>query len=234
MPPRSQCPRCHAPLSLPADCCQACGYLLTEVEARSPFDDASDLDFDADRSGPGLTATLLPPPTAVPVSDGTGLDPTPPPSPTAAAGREGESQDEARLASLLGQIAAQSHFEERYEVRGRLNMGGMGGIFRAYDRVLRREVAVKMMHEGLRDAEAEARGQFLKEARVGARLLHPHVLPVFDLGVNRPGQIYFTMRLVDGGSLKDCLDALDRAAGTRLIAYHRYWAGPSIIQSPFQ
>jgi serine/threonine protein kinase len=87
----------------------------------------------------------------------------------------------------LGQIAAQSHFEERYELRGTLAHGGMGQIYRAYDRILRREVAIKMMREKVGSDTPAIRGQFLKEARVGGRLLHPHILAVFDLGVNRSG-----------------------------------------------
>ena len=70
------------------------------------------------------------------------------------------------------------------------------------------------------DSETPAiRGQFLKEARVGGRLLHPNILAVFDLGVNRSKQIYYTMRLVDGASLQQCLDALDKGVVTKLISY---------------
>jgi serine/threonine-protein kinase len=89
----------------------------------------------------------------------------------------------------------------------------MGQICHAYDRIIRREVAIKMMRESYGHGTAAIRGQFLKEARVGGRLLHPHILAVFDLGVNRSGQIYYTMRLVDGDSLQRCLDSLDKGAG---------------------
>jgi serine/threonine protein kinase len=130
-----------------------------------------------------------------------------------------QEDDGARVEHLLRQIAAQSHFEERYEVRGTLASGGMGQIFRAYDRILHREVAIKMMRESLSSDTPAIRGQFLKEARVGGRLLHPHILAVFDLGVNRSGQIYYTMRLVDGASFQNCLDSLDRGVATKLVAY---------------
>jgi serine/threonine-protein kinase len=124
-----------------------------------------------------------------------------------------------KVERLLDLIAAQSHFEERYEVRGTLAEGGMGQIFRAYDRILRRDVAVKMMKERLEFGDPAIRGQFLKEARIGGRLLHPNILAVFDLGVNRSHQIYYTMRLVDGASLQSCLDALDKGVITKMIAY---------------
>lgn len=125
----------------------------------------------------------------------------------------------ANVERLLGQIAAQSHFEERYELRGTLASGGMGRIYRAYDRILRREVAVKMMRESHGPETAAIRGQFLKEARVGGRLLHPHILAVFDLGVSRSRQIYYTMRLVDGASLQHCLDSLDKGVATKFVSY---------------
>lgn len=126
-------------------------------------------------------------------------------------------EDAARIEKLLGQIAAQSHFEERYEVRGLLAQGGMGMIHSAYDRILRRQVAIKMTQ--YESAGAALRGQFLKEARVGGRLLHPNILAVFDLGVNRSGQIYYTMRLVAGASLQQCCDSLDSGIATMLGAF---------------
>jgi serine/threonine protein kinase len=127
-----------------------------------------------------------------------------------------QEDESARVYRLLEHIKSQSHFEERYEVRGRLAQGGMGQIYHAYDRILRREVAVKMMRESYGSEAAAIRGQFLKEARVGGRLLHPHILAVFDLGVNRSGQVYYTMRLVDGDSLQHCLDSLDK--GVALVS----------------
>jgi predicted Ser/Thr protein kinase len=127
------------------------------------------------------------------------------------------SEDATRVERLLDQIAVQSHFEERYELRNLLAKGGMGEIYRAYDRILRREVAIKMCRLELQGSEdAPIRGQFLKEARVGGRLLHPNVLAVFDLGVNRARQIYYTMRLVSGASLQHFLDSL---VATKLVSY---------------
>lgn len=126
--------------------------------------------------------------------------------------------DAEKVERLLSRIASQSHFEERYQILSAMDRGGMGVIRRAFDHILRREVAIKMMHDGIESSVA-VRGQFLKEARIGARLLHPHILPVFDLGVNKAGQIYYTMRLVDGASLGDCLLSLDKAVGTKLVAY---------------
>lgn len=97
----------------------------------------------------------------------------------------------------------------------------MGRVYRGYDQILRREVAIKMMYErhGESLESAALRGQFLKEAHVGGRLLHPNILSVFDLGVNRAGRIYYTMRLVDGSSLQTCLEGVDKGVVTKLISY---------------
>ncbi|MCA9068471.1 MAG: serine/threonine protein kinase, partial [Planctomycetaceae bacterium] len=125
------------------------------------------------------------------------------------------------IESLLDQIAAQSHFEERYEQRGKLAEGGMGEIHRAFDKVISREVAIKIMKRGGQQQHESpvVRDQFLKEAKVGGRLLHPNILPVFDLGVNRKGVIYYTMRLVEGDSLQNCLDALDKGVATNFVMF---------------
>jgi serine/threonine protein kinase len=126
--------------------------------------------------------------------------------------------DPVGVEPLLRQIAAQSHFEERYRLHQQLFRGGMGQVWKATDRILGRDVAVKMMHAPERVGPA-AWGQFLKEARVGGRLLHPNILPVFDLGVNRQGHIYFTMRLVRGASLWTTLDAVATGCATRLVDF---------------
>lgn len=144
-------------------------------------------------------------------------DPTGPPvaPPDTAAG-----DDADRVRELLSRIARQSHFEERYEVHGELASGGMGSVLRASDRILRRQVAIKMMRSGLEEhADDAIRGQFLKEARVGGRLLHPNILPVFDLGVNQQHQIYYSMRLVDGVNLRSCLADLSSGVATRFIDF---------------
>ncbi len=129
------------------------------------------------------------------------------------------SNDRAKVETLLCRIAEQSHFEDRYQLRGTLAKGGMGEVFRAYDYILRREVAIKMMADSHGLDSTAIRAQFLKEARVGGRLLHPNVLAVFDLGVNRVDQIYYTMRIVNGASLQQCLDSLDRSVTTRLVTF---------------
>lgn len=193
-----QCERCKAPLSLPAAYCQICGHPVPKHDAVDPQSTQPEATQALQEGGPSGAA-----------ADCSTIPPTLP----------GAGADDERVNALLQGIAAQSHFEERYQIRGILDSGGMGEIFRAYDLILRREVAVKMMREGLGRGHAASavRAQFLKEARVGGRLLHPNVLAVFDLGVNRSGQIYYTMRLVNGASLYQCLRSLSQGVATRMI-----------------
>ncbi len=136
---------------------------------------------------------------------------TPPPKPDA-------SRPILALDALLDRIAAQSHFEDRYEVREQLSAGGMGAIYAGYDRIIRREVAIKMSRPEIA-ANPAGRGHFVKEAIVGGRLLHPNILPVFDLGVNHRRELYFTMRLVAGASLDHTLKAVSTGCDTNMVTF---------------
>jgi serine/threonine protein kinase len=122
------------------------------------------------------------------------------------------------LETLLDRLSAPHLFAERYEMISTMHGGGMGEIWRAKDRLLGREVAVKVAHAGLAESPA-AREQFLKEARIGGRLLHPNVLPVFDVGITPQRQLYFTMRFVNGESLRRSLDAIATACSTNLVEF---------------
>ncbi|WP_407320819.1 Stk1 family PASTA domain-containing Ser/Thr kinase [Isoptericola halotolerans] len=91
----------------------------------------------------------------------------------------------------------------RYEIVARVARGGMATVYRAQDRRLGREVAVKVMHahlaEGVEGASFVSR--FRREARASARLSHPGVVAVYDQGVD--GQTsYLTMEYVAGTNLR--------------------------------
>jgi serine/threonine protein kinase len=84
------------------------------------------------------------------------------------------------------------------EVGGRIGEGAMGMVFRAWDPVLGREVALKVLPLSL--ARGTHARRFVREARAMARLRHPHLVPVHRIGLYE-GQPAFTMRLADGGTL---------------------------------
>ena len=87
----------------------------------------------------------------------------------------------------------------RYRLRKRLASGGMGTVWEATDRNLKRPVAVKLLNEALMDDERFIE-RFRREARAVAGLVHPNVAGVFDYGEDR-GRPYIVMELIDGETL---------------------------------
>ncbi|HYZ91647.1 MAG TPA: protein kinase [Actinomycetota bacterium] len=92
---------------------------------------------------------------------------------------------------------------DRYELLDRVGSGGMGTVWRAHDRVLGRDVAVKLLHEGLA-ADATFAERFRHEALAAAKLTHPHIVAVFDTG-EQDGVPFIVMELVSGPSLHSVL-----------------------------
>ncbi len=88
-----------------------------------------------------------------------------------------------------------------YEILGELGRGGMGVVFRARQTALGRAVALKMVLHG-EYASAEARRRFRTEAGVIARLQHPNIVQIFDVGEHE-GHPFFSQELCPGGSLAD-------------------------------
>ncbi len=91
----------------------------------------------------------------------------------------------------------------RYEIRGELGRGGMATVYRAYDPLFEREVAIKVLPPHLME-DPQFRKRFEREARIVARLEHPAIVPVYDVGEEN-GQLFFVMRYMSGGSLADRL-----------------------------
>jgi tetratricopeptide (TPR) repeat protein len=87
---------------------------------------------------------------------------------------------------------------QRYRIDGELGQGGMGAVYRAFDTVLERPVAVKLL--AATGLGQEGRERLLAEARASARLNHPNIAAVYDAG-ETDGRPYIVMELVDGQSL---------------------------------
>jgi len=90
-----------------------------------------------------------------------------------------------------------------YELRSLIGVGGMGEVYRAYDTVKDRMVAVKLLRAEMA-ADPCFQERFRRESRVAARLQEPHIIPVHDWG-DIGGVLYIDMRLVEGTNLKDVL-----------------------------
>jgi serine/threonine-protein kinase len=87
----------------------------------------------------------------------------------------------------------------RYEIKSELGRGGMATVYRAYDPLFDREVALKVLpREMLHDPHCRTR--FDRELKIVAGLEHPAIVPVYDVG-EEDGQPYFVMRYMSGGSL---------------------------------
>ena len=96
--------------------------------------------------------------------------------------------------------------EGKLEVRSEIARGGMGSVYLAWDRTAGREVAIKILKGG--QAEPVNRGRFITEAKVTARLEHPGVVPVYDVGAGEAGETYYTMKLVQGRTLLKVLEGI--------------------------
>jgi serine/threonine-protein kinase len=86
----------------------------------------------------------------------------------------------------------------RYETGERLGSGGMSNVYKATDRILERQVAVKILAEHLSDDERFV-ARFRREALAVARLIHPNIVQVYDSGVD-DGRHYIVMEYVAGRS----------------------------------
>jgi WD40 repeat protein len=88
-----------------------------------------------------------------------------------------------------------------YDVLGEQGSGGLGRVVRANDRRLARVVAVKELLE----VGAESSVRFLREARLTARLQHPSIVPVYELGFRSDGAPFYAMKLIEGERLDEVI-----------------------------
>src|SRR5436190_23997567 len=86
-----------------------------------------------------------------------------------------------------------------YEILGELGRGGMGVVYKARQLNLKRLVALKLIRDGAL-AGPQERARFQVEAEAVARMGHPNVVLIYDVGEHQ-GRPYFAMELVDGSSL---------------------------------
>ncbi|HEX4462187.1 MAG TPA: protein kinase, partial [Polyangia bacterium] len=94
----------------------------------------------------------------------------------------------------------------RYLVLERLGTGGMGKVYAAYDPQLDRKLALKLLRDDLGRNQRQYRARMLREAQAMARLAHPNVIAVHDVGTFGK-RVFLAMELVEGGTLKTWLRA---------------------------
>jgi serine/threonine-protein kinase len=140
---------------------------------------------------PGLSPTVLKPTVLAPPPVENSA-PSPFQQPTSATVEAGATKPSgAPLPAMCG----------RYEILEEIAMGGMGAVYRARDMELGRLVALKMIRPGL-VAGPEMIERFHREAQAAARLDHPNIVPIHDIGWHE-GRPFFTMALVPGGNLAE-------------------------------
>ena len=91
--------------------------------------------------------------------------------------------------------------DQRYELEELIGGGGMADVYKARDCLLNRPVAVKILHEEFKQ-DKEFIDKFQREAQAAARLSHPNIVNIYDVGV-ADGDHYIVMEYVPGRTLKD-------------------------------
>jgi serine/threonine-protein kinase len=127
--------------------------------------------------------------------------------------------------TLVGSVPAQAHttmdlatrevLAGRWEIKGLIGSGGMGTVYRARDRELDEDVALKVLRaEVLSPVDLE---RFRREVKLARKVTHKNVARVFELA-EHDGRRFFTMELVEGESLRDRLERSGRLSVDALIS----------------
>lgn len=115
-----------------------------------------------------------------------------------------ENHSSRRPISASGDATYELPSGVRYRKTQRLGAGGMGEVVLVEDERIGRRIALKKLRRDT-DADPGLQRRFAREARIQAQLEHPAIVPVYDIGVEEDGSLYFTMKRIRGRSLSQVL-----------------------------
>ncbi len=213
-----RCPNCgrHMPTDAPQGLCPAC--LLAGVLDPPGVGGSRWGESRPTASLPGGSTTTVDLASAL-AYDTTLPDDSPQPRPETGPGSTAACDPGDEPGGGEGPIARSDRIRSfgDYEIQGELGGGSMGIVYQARQISLNRYVALKMLKLGALAGD-EALRRFENEAKVVARLDHPHIVPIYEVG-NQDGNRYFSMKLVPGSSLDRRLSAYanDPAAAAKLM-----------------
>ena len=121
-------------------------------------------------------------------------------------------------ADQKGKTSARTTHVGRFEVRKRIGVGAFGTVYRAYDPVLNREVALKVPRAAAM-ANPKVRARFLREPKAVAQLQHPNIVPVYDAGVEG-NRYYIASAFIEGRTLDEVMEdeQLDFRQTTEIVS----------------
>ena len=113
---------------------------------------------------------------------------------------------------FVGQV-----FDKRYKLERILGVGGMAVVFLAYDTLMKRPVAVKMLKDGIA-ADEQAVKRFINESKAVAMLSHPNIVNIYDVSV-KDNVKYIVMEYIEGITLKNYMNRRGRLSFREVISY---------------
>jgi len=136
----------------------------------------------------------------------------------------GEDEAVTAARAVLERPAGEGLRGPRYRVGALIGKGANGAVHLAGDHRLGRNVALKMHGKGAALSDIEL-GRFSHEAQVTGQLAHPSIIPVHDLGVLPDGRPFYTMKRIEGDTLKDVFDGIKNDTGD----YVDVWTIPHLV-----
>ena len=105
----------------------------------------------------------------------------------------------------------------QHEIRGILGRGGMGAVYKGWQKSLERHVAIKILPPGFDDGVSDFTERFKREAKAMAQLKHPGIVAVYDAGETADGLRYFAMEYVEGTDVHQLVGAQGRLSPERAL-----------------